>query len=227
MNLAIVDNYEKLLAVAETFSNSALVPKQYQGRPGDVLVALQFGNEIGLNTLQSLQNIAVINGRPSLWGDAALALVRGSGKCEDFYEEFEGSGKEFKAIAVAKRDGREHRREFSYEDANRAGYLKKTGPWTTHPKRMMQMRARAFLLRDVFPDVLAGVALGEEQQDLEPIDVTPKNQNAFKAALSEIPSTSPTVNPSAEQRAADFVDSVSARDVESSVISRAAEAYES
>ena len=42
----------------------------------------------------------------------------------------------------------------------------KQGPWTQHPKRMRQMRARAFALRDVFPDVLCGMPVAEELQDM-------------------------------------------------------------
>ena len=52
------------------------------------------------------------------------------------------------------------------EDAKRAGLYGKQGPWQQYPKRMLQMRARAWALRDVFPDVLRGVHVAEEAQDL-------------------------------------------------------------
>ncbi|MFZ8927531.1 MAG: hypothetical protein ACO3CU_12320, partial [Candidatus Nanopelagicales bacterium] len=50
------------------------------------VVEVRVGREIGLGTLQALQSIAVINGRPSVWGDAMLALVRGSGLCVYMHE---------------------------------------------------------------------------------------------------------------------------------------------
>ena len=37
--------------------------------------------------MQGLQYIAVINGKPSMYGDGLLAVVRASGKLEDIKEE--------------------------------------------------------------------------------------------------------------------------------------------
>ena len=50
---------------AGMMSKSSIVPKDYQNNPGNILVAIQWGMEIGLQPLQSMQSIAVINGRPS------------------------------------------------------------------------------------------------------------------------------------------------------------------
>jgi len=67
---------------------------------------------------------------------------------------------------VAKRKGRKPvETRFSVEDAKRAGLWGKGGPWTAYPKRMLQMRARGFALRDAFPDVLKGMISVEEAQD--------------------------------------------------------------
>lgn len=144
-------------------SKSSIVPKDYQNNPGNILVAIQWGMEIGLQPLQSMQSIAVINGRPSIWGDAMLALVRSSGLLEAINEEVTDS----KAVCTIKRRGeQEVVREFSMQDAKQAGLAGKQGPWAQYPKRMLQMRARAFALRDVFPDVLRGVHVAEEAQDL-------------------------------------------------------------
>jgi hypothetical protein len=51
------------------------------------------------------------------------------------------------------------------DDAKAAGLLGKQGPWSQYPKRMRQMRARGFALRDVFPDVLKGMPVAEEVMD--------------------------------------------------------------
>lgn len=68
-------NFDEAWRLAEILADSELVPKDFRSKPGNVLVAIQWGNEIGLGALQAVQNIAVINGRPSLWGDAVLELV--------------------------------------------------------------------------------------------------------------------------------------------------------
>lgn len=153
---------DEAMQFAGMMSKSSIVPKDYQGNPGNILVAVQWGAEIGLAPLQAMQSIAVINGRPSIWGDAMLALVRGSGLLEFISETPTDGG----CVCRLKRRGEpEVEREFTVEDAKKAGLWGKAGPWQQHPKRMMQMRARAFALRDVFPDVLRGVHIGEEAQD--------------------------------------------------------------
>jgi len=161
------------LTEAMTFSdmlaNSSMVPRAYQGKPQDILVCVQWGMEMGLAPMQALQNIAVINGKPSVYGDALMALVQASAVCEDVEEFFENEGTPNPvAVCVAKRKGRTPVTvKFSVEDAKRAGLWAKQGPWTAYPKRMMQMRARGFALRDAFPDVLKGMITAEEAQDYQ------------------------------------------------------------
>lgn len=172
---------------AEELASSSLVPKAYTGKPLDVLVAMQWGAEIGLAPMQALQNIAVINGKPSVYGDAAMALVQASPSCEgieEFFEGTDGTGN-YTAVCIAHRKGRKPvTARFSVEDAKRAGLWGKQGPWTQYPKRMLQMRARGFALRDAFPDALKGLITVEEAQDFPdeakprpPKDVTPLPAN--------------------------------------------------
>lgn len=173
-------------------SRSQMVPKNYQNKPEDVLVAVQWGYEIGLAPLQALQNISVINGKPSVYGDAAMALVQASPVCEDVQETIEGDGTSNPvAICKVKRRGRsEVISKYSVEDAKRAGLWGKQGPWSQYPKRMLQMRARGFALRDAFPDVLKGLITAEEAQDMpvEEKDITPPKQ--FTNPLDAIPELS-------------------------------------
>lgn len=167
--------FEQALTFANYLADSDLVPKDFKGKPGNCLIAMQWGNEIGLKPLQAIQNIAPINGRPTLWGDAMLALVRSSPLCEYVQEDWDAQGT---AICRAKRRGEaEQIRTFSDADAKQAGLLGKQGPWTTGPKRMKQMRARAFALRDVFTDVLRGVAMAEEVMDYQ-ANLPPKDMGA-------------------------------------------------
>ena len=169
---------------SKMLADSTMVPRAYQGKPQDIMVCVQWGYEIGLAPMQALQNIAVINGKPSVYGDAAMALVQASAVCEDVQEYFEGEGTPNPiAVCVAKRKGRkEVIAKFSVEDAKRAGLWGKQGPWQAYPKRMMQMRARGFALRDAFPDVLKGLITAEEAQDYpddakprQAKDITPRN----------------------------------------------------
>lgn len=184
------------LADMQTFckvvAGTELVPKLYVNKPDAVLVAAMQGREIGLKFFQSLQSIAVVNGVPSIFGDAALALIRGSGQLDDFDEwiEVEGvrqegpfpilkyaeEGKLIVAFCRSKRKGMSRDRVtfYSVDDAKRAGLWEKKSasgfpsPWCTVPQRMLMFRARSWNLRDNFGDVLKGRAFYEESIDLEP-----------------------------------------------------------
>jgi hypothetical protein len=204
---------------SETLAASSMVPRQYQGKPQDILVCVQWGLELGLAPMQALQNIAVINGKPSVYGDAAMALVQASSVCEDVQEFFEGEGTANPiAVCIAKRRGRTPVTvRFSVEDAKRAGLWGKQGPWTQYPKRMMAMRARGFALRDAFADVLKGLITAEEAQDYPteqaPRDITPpKPANPLDAIAA--PVVEPEVDVIAEAQANAAAQMAAAEDAE-------------
>lgn len=155
-------NFDEAWRMAEILADSDMVPKDFKGKPGNCLIAMQWGSEVGLKALQALQNIAVINGRPAMWGDAIIALARSSPLCEFVVETDDGHTA---TCRVKRRGEQEQARTFSMDDAKTAGLQGKSGPWSQYPKRMRQVRARAFALRDVFPDVLRGMAVAEEVMD--------------------------------------------------------------
>jgi hypothetical protein len=91
--------FSKMVAASE------FAPKDFRGKPESCMLAIQHGSEVGLSPMQSLQSIAVINGRPTIWGDAALALVQSSPVCEYVREYTEGEGDALVAVCEAKRRG--------------------------------------------------------------------------------------------------------------------------
>jgi hypothetical protein len=160
-------NLTEAVALAKLIASSELAPKDYRGKPGNVLIAMQLGAELGVAPMQAIQNVAVINGRPSVWGDLALALVQSHPDYESHKEFMEGSGDNRKAVFQIRRKGQEwHQQTFSVQDAKVAGLWGKVGPWKTNPDRMLQMRARGFGLRDKFADALKGLRLAEEAMDM-------------------------------------------------------------
>lgn len=173
-------NMTEAMDFSKMLSQSEMVPKAYQRKPQDILVAVQWGYELGLQPLQALQNIAIINGKPSVYGDAALALVKSDPRCAGVAERVEGDGDNRTAYCKVKRrygdEIEETIGQFSVADAKRARLWGKQGPWSQYPDRMLQMRARGFAIRDAFPDALKGVITAEEAQDYptEAKDVTPK-----------------------------------------------------
>jgi hypothetical protein len=160
----VINTLDEALRIAEIIAKSSFCPKAFVGKPGDVLVCMQMGKEVGLKPLQSLQNIAVINGRPSLWGDGMLAVCRQASNFDYIHETFDEVS--MTATCKAKRHGEpEVVRTFSRKDAEVARLWGKEGPWKNYPNRMLQMRARGFCLRDAFADALRGIISSEEADD--------------------------------------------------------------
>ena len=160
-------NFGELMTFAQMAAKSKMVPAAMQGKPEDIMLAIQMGSELGLAPMQAIQNVAVINGRPAVWGDALIGLCRASPQCEDVQERMEGDGDTLAAICVAKRRGASPvTARFAVADAKKAGLWGKQGPWQQYPARMLQLRARGFALRDAFPDVLRGIISAEEARDI-------------------------------------------------------------
>lgn len=159
-------NFEQAMTFSKYLAESEMVPKQYRGRPGDCLIAMQWGHEIGLKPLQALQSIAPVNGKPNLYGDAGKAMLLAAG-CE--IEEDDTAIIRATGTARCKitRPGRRPvERTFSIEDAKTAQLWGKAGPWTTSPYRQMAWRAFWFAARDAAADLLRGMGGKEEADDL-------------------------------------------------------------
>lgn len=160
-------DFEGAYRIANVVVSAGMAPKTLS-TVEKAMVAILHGLEVGLTPMAALQAIAVINGRPTIWGDGAIGLVRSSGLLEWMKEYFEGDGPTLKAVCILKRRGEPEpvRGEFSMQDAKQAGLLGKEGPWQNYPKRMLQNRARAWPLRDTFADVLKGLHIREEVEDM-------------------------------------------------------------
>lgn len=162
----IPQDFDGVWRIATAVVKAGMAPRGLD-KPEQAMVAILHGMEVGLTPMAALQSIAVVNGRPTIWGDGALGLVQGSGKMESFKEWYEGQGESRKALCQVKRRGDPELKlgEFSVADAKKASLWGKQGPWTQYSDRMLKMRARAFALRDGFSDVLRGLGIAEEVQD--------------------------------------------------------------
>lgn len=187
---------EQAMKFCEIMADSTLVPKDYQGKPGNIMVAIQLGQELGLSPLRALKSIAVINGRATIWGDELLAMVLASPACE-YVDESESTDKA--GVCKVKRRGHpEHVSLFTLEDAKRAGLLGKAGPWTQYTARMLKLRARGFALRDKFADALSGLVTTEEALDTpteQPATSEPPKPTTLKDKLKAKLTEETTVEP--------------------------------
>jgi hypothetical protein len=200
---------KEALQLADLIHRSKLAPKGFD-TPESCLVGILYGMEVGLSPIAALQRMAIIDGRPTIWGDAALALVQASGLLLSIREEIQEDPKQsitnnLTAICTVTRHGRAEQitNTFSIEDAKRAGLWQKPGPWSDYPKRMLAMRARAFALRDAFPDVLAGLYLREE---IEPATIAQQTTVEGKEQNDAIPSDHPNPEPNIAESQPDSKD---------------------
>lgn len=168
----MIRSVDELYRFGEMVQRSGLAPKGFQ-RAEQVCVAVAHGMELGLSPMQSLQGLVVINGKVSMYGDTARALVQAHPHCiwiTDNLADLSTTtvwGDDVTAVVSIKRKG--HRaavtRKFSVAQAKAAGLWGKEGPWRQYPDRMLYYRALGFALRDAFPDVLRGIKTAEELRD--------------------------------------------------------------
>lgn len=196
-------------AFAELLQRGGMLPKgtTVEG----AVVAILAGARLGLDPFQAVQGIATINGRPAIWGDTLVAIVKASGQVEDERVEYVPIRRDCKGVRyTVKRKGiaTPYEGTFTLADADKAGLRGKPGPWTQYPERMMLARARAFALRDGFADILRGMRVAEEERDVvATVEATPQSAEApasrkkrasASALIADMPQEVPTAAPEAE-----------------------------
>ncbi len=201
-----LNSLDDIWRFAQMVAKSGLAPKGLQTAEA-ITVAIQMGFEVGLSAMASLQNIAVINGRPSLWGDAQLAVVRATGELEEFAEWYEFAGSKLArnpdhfqdgvcCVCRVKRRGFELvEQSFSVADAKQAKLWSKAGPWTEYPARMLKFRARSFALRDSFGDALRGLLSAEEAMETTEIRTATGRDVTDGASTAQIAASNPLKKP--------------------------------
>lgn len=163
----------------------------------EMFTILSYGIAAGLTIPAALNNVYLCNGKPVIYGDGIPSLLLSSGKAL-YRDGYIGEGEDLTAWAELIRiDARGNpitmpdgtvfsvRREFSIRDARKAELLGKTGPWSTYTKRMLLMRARAWAARDGAADVLQGLGIAEEVEDI-PMPVVNERTKSLQEAQAAV-----------------------------------------
>jgi hypothetical protein len=201
-------DFDGVQRLATLMHSTGMLPIGCKTLPQAILLTAK-GFELGVPFTQISSGLMIVNNRPTVWGDLALALVLRSPECGGVSETVEGDGDNRTARCVVRRvrkliDGNfgttDTSRTFSVADAKKAGLWGKSGPWSNYPDRMLQMRARAFAIRDAFADMLGGVGIAEEVQDYETgnRDARRVESHARAAATTSVIDTLPAPTPFAK-----------------------------
>lgn len=234
----IPSSVEEMRWTIQTIQAAGLAPDSYKNDGNKIAVAIMKGLEVGLPPLNALANIAIINGRPSLYGDGVMALIQNSGqldgmKVEDLGDVPTGGldewPDEFGVKVTMRRHGQDepYIGEFTVAMAKRAGLWMKPNkkPWMEHPRRMLYWRAFSIAARNGFADVLAGLSVAEEAEDIpheapkadtsflddEPKDITEEVVNLDEVAtLATDPAEAKVAELIANFEAADTLEQINA-----------------
>jgi hypothetical protein len=177
----VPSSLDEVFRIAQAMSLSGLAPPSLN-TPEKITVAILAGAELGLPPFQSVQSFAVINSRPTIWGDGMLAVIRSRGIRVREWTEGEDDGRVAHCEITRPDTGEIIERKFSVSDAKKAGLWGKAGPWQQYPGRMLQMRSRAFACRDGAADILRGFQMREEIEDYG-ATATPVGADGLKARL--------------------------------------------
>jgi len=162
-------SYAEAMQMSALLHKSGLAPKTLDSLE-KIAIAVFMCIELGRPIATGIQDLAVINGKCTIYGDAALALVRASGLLDKFKEWESGTPytPEWTFHCMMKRKGDEAATgTWSWADSIKAGHDKigPPSPWAKYTRRMMQFKARNFIMRDQFGDVLKGIKTQEEAYD--------------------------------------------------------------
>src|SRR6056297_3182770 len=152
--------FDELMSRSEFLANSTLVPQQYQKRPENVLIALDLSSRMGLSPLIVMQNLYVIQGKPSWSGQACAMMVRNSKQFKDVQLHYTGKEKTANwgayVTAVKRSNGAQVKcAKVTLGIAKAEGWYDKNGSkWKTTPELMLAYRAYAWFTMVHAPELL-------------------------------------------------------------------------
>lgn len=192
--------FEAKYQMAGVLSRSGLIP-QGLNSPEKVCVALQWGHELGLSPMVAVNNVAVINGKPTLSADIMAAVVKRSPEYGGIkWLKLTDTEAECEITRILPNGEKESiTSSFSMQDAQKAG-LASRDVWRKYPKRMLKHRCLSYGLKDMFPDLLAGLYTPEEMESVDSSEppkernVTPVEQPVQETPIVEKKEVRPTID---------------------------------
>lgn len=164
------DNFTLAWQQAQALAKSNIIPANFQGKPENVLIAIEQSQRLNVSPFMVMQNLYVIQGRPSWSSKFLIAMINGSGKFDEelhFDEKKDAKGKPYSCLAWTMKNGRRVEGvTVDMEMASAEGWLNKTGSkWKTLPAIMLRYRAASFFASLNCPELTLGIYTKEELED--------------------------------------------------------------
>lgn len=150
-----------VMQAADFLSKSALIPSALRGKPADVAIIVMTGMELGIGPMQALQNIAVVNGKPTAEGKLLLALIQS--RCPEAGIEIQSEPT--KAVVKMTRGKNSYTATWDTARARTLGLMDKPN-YKSQPGTMLKWRAVADAARTLFSDVVLGILTNDEAEDI-------------------------------------------------------------
>ena len=150
----------------KTLAAGPTVPKRYRDKPNDMMAAVLVGKELGIEPMEAINSIFLVNGTISMTGKLMSALVHRAGHqlkvnieatkstCTVFRRQPDGELMEVGSISFGKKE------------ADLAGLTDKE-TYLSYPTIMWTWRAVSQACRIYMPDVLSGVGYVPEEVNVD------------------------------------------------------------
>ena len=191
------DNFTMAYQMAKALASSTIVPRDYQNNASNCLIAIEQAQRLGVSPMMVMQNLYIIQGRPSWSSKFLIAAINNSGKFDmelQYDEKNDKDGKPYSCLCWTMKDGRRvEGMEVNMDMARAEGWLSKNGSkWKTMPKLMLRYRAASFFSSLNCPELTLGLYTQEEAYDTSfhdnkyPADVEADVREEIKAHANQI-----------------------------------------
>ncbi|WMC91226.1 hypothetical protein [Kineothrix sp. MB12-C1] len=190
-----IENFKDMYDIGKMFASSTLVPQAYQGKPMDCTIAVDMANRMGVSPMMVMQNLYVVQGKPSWSGQACMSLIIASGKYRNvkpvYFGEKNSDERGCRIEAISMDTGEIITgTDITIKMAKEEGWHGKSGSkWKTMPEQMLAYRAATFFARVYIPNALMGVYVEGEVEDIskpqrldtaEPLKIMQETEEIFK-----------------------------------------------
>lgn len=167
------ENFKNAMQMATQLAKSDMIPTIYKNKPENCIIALELSNRLKLSPFLVMQNMYIVQGKPSWSSSFIISCINGSGRFAGPLKfEMDAGRTKCRAYATEKISGEKLVGPLiTMEMAQAEGWLGKNGSkWKTMPELMLRYRAAAFFGRLYCPEIINGMLTDDEAQDIRPLE---------------------------------------------------------